>query len=387
MVRHSDAGSIAHSGSGVARRLRDRVRLRLAGAAADRSAAGVAAAVAVPSGRGADAHDRLSVDGGPDADARRSRGPDSNGSRLRSRTPLAIWCWVFAITGLALRFLSDESPARRYLADSSYWIYLAHLPIVAAFQVLVGHLPWHWSVKFPLILAGSFAVLFASYHLLVRFTFIGAILNGRDTIGARAGAGGDVSATVRSALSERSRSNGPSSAAFTNATARPSRSPGSISKVRRGELAGGARPERRRQVDGRVAVARTARARRGHGDADGPFAARGREPPQRGGDDAGGRAPAHAHRPRARESGGELLPQSTVDRRGAGVDAHDGARGSEVRRAVGGTEAPGAIRHRDLRPAAPALSRRADGRPRRAGTRADVADACASWWRRGVRSC
>ena len=92
---------------------------------------------------------------------------------------VAIWCWVFAITGLALRFLSDESPARRYLADSSYWIYLAHLPIVAAFQVLVGHLPWHWSVKFPLILVSSFAVLFASYHLLVRFTFIGAILNGR----------------------------------------------------------------------------------------------------------------------------------------------------------------------------------------------------------------
>ena len=92
---------------------------------------------------------------------------------------LAIWSWVFAVIGIAQRFLSSESAARRYVADSSYWLYLVHLPVIAAFQVLVGHLPWHWSVKLPLILTASFAVLFVSYHTLVRFTFIGAVLNGR----------------------------------------------------------------------------------------------------------------------------------------------------------------------------------------------------------------
>ncbi len=81
--------------------------------------------------------------------------------------------------GIAQRYLSSESTVRRYVADSSYWLYLVHLPVVVAFQVLVGHLPWHWSVKLPIILAASFAVLFGSYHLLVRFTFIGAVLNGR----------------------------------------------------------------------------------------------------------------------------------------------------------------------------------------------------------------
>ncbi len=54
-----------------------------------------------------------------------------------------------------------------------------HLPIVAALQVAVGHLPLHWSVKFPLILIASFALLFASYRYLVRSTFIGQFLNGR----------------------------------------------------------------------------------------------------------------------------------------------------------------------------------------------------------------
>ena len=92
---------------------------------------------------------------------------------------VAVWGWVLGLTGAALRFLSNYSAVRRYIADASYWIYLAHLPVVAAFQVWVGHWPLHWSVKYPFILVASFAVLFLSYHLLVRPTFIGQMLNGR----------------------------------------------------------------------------------------------------------------------------------------------------------------------------------------------------------------
>ena len=92
---------------------------------------------------------------------------------------VGLWAWTFAITGLAVRFLSNESPTRRYLADSSYWLYLVHLPVVGAFQVLVAQLPLHWSIKLPMVLGASFAVLLGSYHLFVRYTWIGAILNGR----------------------------------------------------------------------------------------------------------------------------------------------------------------------------------------------------------------
>ncbi len=92
---------------------------------------------------------------------------------------VAVWSWVFALTGVALRFLSSYSAVRRYIADASYWIYLVHLPVVVAFQVWVGHWPLHWSVKYPFILVASFVVLFLSYHYLVRSTFIGQWLNGR----------------------------------------------------------------------------------------------------------------------------------------------------------------------------------------------------------------
>ena len=92
---------------------------------------------------------------------------------------VAVWGWVLGLTGAALRFLANYSATRRYIADASYWIYLAHLPIVAAFQVWVGHWPLHWGVKYPFILIASFAVLFLSYHYLVRPSFIGQLLNGR----------------------------------------------------------------------------------------------------------------------------------------------------------------------------------------------------------------
>ena len=53
---------------------------------------------------------------------------------------VAVWGWVLGLTGAALRFLSNYSATRRYIADASYWIYLVHLPVVAAFQVWVGPL-------------------------------------------------------------------------------------------------------------------------------------------------------------------------------------------------------------------------------------------------------
>jgi glucans biosynthesis protein C len=94
---------------------------------------------------------------------------------------LATWTATFAVIGLALRFLSGFSPARRYIADASYWLYIVHLPIVIALQVAVSRLDWPWPTKFAAILAAAFPVMFASYQLLVRYSVIGAVLNGRRT--------------------------------------------------------------------------------------------------------------------------------------------------------------------------------------------------------------
>jgi glucan biosynthesis protein C len=92
---------------------------------------------------------------------------------------LAMWSATFAVIGMAVRFLSGHSPVRRYLADASYWIYLMHLPLVMALQVLVADLGWPWPVKFLFILGSALVLLLGSYQLLVRHSPIGAWLNNR----------------------------------------------------------------------------------------------------------------------------------------------------------------------------------------------------------------
>jgi hypothetical protein len=91
----------------------------------------------------------------------------------------ACWSWVFGITGAGLRFLSDQNPTRRYVADASYWVYLAHYPIILSLQDVLAGVQLHWAIKFPSILAVTLAISFLTYHHLVRYTVLGLLLNGR----------------------------------------------------------------------------------------------------------------------------------------------------------------------------------------------------------------
>ena len=92
---------------------------------------------------------------------------------------IGLWCWVFGLVGAAVRFLSSSSPTTRYLADASYWIYLMHMSTIVFFLSLMRPYDWHWTIKLAIMVLGSMPILLLSYHYLVRFTWIGAILNGR----------------------------------------------------------------------------------------------------------------------------------------------------------------------------------------------------------------
>jgi peptidoglycan/LPS O-acetylase OafA/YrhL len=90
----------------------------------------------------------------------------------------AGWFWTIGLIGLALRFLSTYSAVFRYLSDSSYWLYLAHMPLVIVLQAAFSNLDWPWFVKFPVLISISLGVLLISYQVCVRYTFIGTTLNG-----------------------------------------------------------------------------------------------------------------------------------------------------------------------------------------------------------------
>jgi glucans biosynthesis protein C len=92
---------------------------------------------------------------------------------------VGLWCWVFAFIGAAVRFLSAPHPVTRYLADASYWVYLLHISTLIFFITLLRPYDWHWSIKLAIYVGGSMAILLVTYHYFVRFTWIGAMLNGR----------------------------------------------------------------------------------------------------------------------------------------------------------------------------------------------------------------
>jgi peptidoglycan/LPS O-acetylase OafA/YrhL len=98
---------------------------------------------------------------------------------------LAIWCWVAGFIGLAMQVFSKRNPAIRYAADASYWIYIAHLPVVMALHAAFLDVSLPVWPKFAAVNAIAFAILFASYALLVRHSFIGATLNGKRPRGNR----------------------------------------------------------------------------------------------------------------------------------------------------------------------------------------------------------
>ena len=94
---------------------------------------------------------------------------------------LYAWLMVFGFIGLFRRFFPGGNQRIRYVADSSYWLYVMHLPPVMLLQIWVSDWPWPSAVKILGICAVSTAALLVIYEYAVRYTFIGAMLNGSKT--------------------------------------------------------------------------------------------------------------------------------------------------------------------------------------------------------------
>ena len=92
---------------------------------------------------------------------------------------LYAWGMCFGLMGLFRVLLPRERRGVRYLSDSSYWIYLVHLPLVIAAQLMVRDWNLGAGVKFLIISAGVTAFSLLCYQAFVRYTPIGAVLNGK----------------------------------------------------------------------------------------------------------------------------------------------------------------------------------------------------------------
>ncbi len=88
------------------------------------------------------------------------------------------WLMCFGLMGLFRWAACKERAWVRYLSDASYWLYLAHLPLVVMGQRLAVRWDVNVHLEFLLICGGTAALLLATYQLGVRHTLIGRMLNG-----------------------------------------------------------------------------------------------------------------------------------------------------------------------------------------------------------------
>ncbi len=88
------------------------------------------------------------------------------------------WLMTFGSIGLCRRLLSRENKTLRYISDSSYWLYLIHLPLVILAQWWVRDWQLPVFLKFAGITIVVTGFLLVTYEYGVRYTMIGRLLNG-----------------------------------------------------------------------------------------------------------------------------------------------------------------------------------------------------------------
>ncbi len=90
-----------------------------------------------------------------------------------------IWLAIWGFIGLFAKLTAREIPVIRYLVDSSYWLYVLHLPFTIWIPGYMVIKDWGSFPKFGISLALTTLIGLVTYDLFVRSTWIGVLLNGR----------------------------------------------------------------------------------------------------------------------------------------------------------------------------------------------------------------
>ncbi len=103
--------------------------------------------------------------------------------RLITDALQVLYPWMMAIAwiGMFRSLLVRENKYIRYVSDSSYWLYLAHLPLVFLAQWVMLDWALPGIVKFGLVVIVVTSILLISYEYIIRYTWVGTLLNGPRT--------------------------------------------------------------------------------------------------------------------------------------------------------------------------------------------------------------
>ncbi|MDU0354329.1 acyltransferase family protein [Paraglaciecola aquimarina] len=88
-------------------------------------------------------------------------------------------CLFLLVTGKTI--FSQQNVAMRAIANSSYWIYIVHLPVLWVIQFALLDVQLPLLLEFLISSLGTLAIGYLSYLVLIKHTPIGWLLNGKKT--------------------------------------------------------------------------------------------------------------------------------------------------------------------------------------------------------------
>ena len=92
---------------------------------------------------------------------------------------LFVWLMIFGLIGWFRKLFSRENPRVRFVSDSAYWLYIAHLPLIQIIQYWVSDWPLPSFIKLIFVCIVTTVLLLLSYRYFIRYTVIGTLLNGK----------------------------------------------------------------------------------------------------------------------------------------------------------------------------------------------------------------
>lgn len=119
--------------------------------------------------------------------------PDTLRWLQRLLWPVQQWAAIVAILGFARRHAPGDSPARRWLADAVFPVYVLHQTVIVLLAVKLAPLDLPPLLEGPLLAVATFALCFAGYALIRRAGWL------RPLFGLKRRSGG---ATVAQAASD-----------------------------------------------------------------------------------------------------------------------------------------------------------------------------------------
>lgn len=92
---------------------------------------------------------------------------------------LAAWFSILGLMGTVLKHVRGDNAQLRYIADSSYWMFLIHFPLVGLTHIALRPIDWVPELKMLTAFGVTVLMGLGSYHVFVRYTVLGWYLHGR----------------------------------------------------------------------------------------------------------------------------------------------------------------------------------------------------------------